>query len=124
MAVPSSSRIHADASMRRSDKSSNGRKSLLPPSKTHFAWAMEQRAQTKTYFHTRAENWVPLNTKQLRAEAEAAAAAALAAQKPATSGNSPVRASMLAPTPTRQMVRPPSHLVFRTGAVTRTPKPE
>jgi hypothetical protein len=28
---------------------------------------------------------------------------------------------MLAPTPTRRMVRPPSHLVFRTKVVTRAP---
>ena len=118
------------ARMMRSSKSKSGKKRLLPPSKTQFAWAMENRSEAKTYFHTRAVDWKPLGPTRAAIEtAEAEAAVLATAQAAGTTvnpvnpqpQNTPVRPSMLTPTPTRRMVRPPSHLVFRTKIVTRTP---
>ena len=91
---------------------------------------MEQRGDAKTYFHTRAVDWEALGPNHAKLEAAEAEAAALAAAEAAVaqggSANPPapnadVRPSMLTPTPTRRMVRPPSHLVLRTKIVTRTP---
>jgi hypothetical protein len=110
------------------------KKRLLPPSKTQFAWAMAQRAEDKPYFHTRLETWDALGTGRAKLEAAAAAAAIAAAAAaanpdavpaapkipPAT--DVPGRPTILAPTPTRRMVAPPSHLVFRTKVVTRRPR--
>jgi hypothetical protein len=115
--------------MLRSSKSKSGKKRLLPPSKTQFAWAMEQRGNAKTYFHTRAVDWDALGPNRAKIEAaemEAAAQAAAAQGAAAQNGANPQAPnaplpSMLTPTPTRRMVRPPSHLVFRTKIVTRTP---
>lgn len=109
------------------------KKRLLPPSKTQFAWAMQRRDEEKTYFHTRAVNWDTLgpNRAKIEAAAEAAALAAAAAANTHVTNNGtpnapsePPRSTMLTPTPTRRQVRPPSHLVFRTKIVTRTPKPK
>jgi hypothetical protein len=109
------------------------KKRLLPPSKTQFAWAAEQRAEAKTYFHTRLVQWDTLGPTRAKIEAaaEAAALAALAANADGIQvevSNAPppevTRSTMLTPTPTRRQVRPPSHLVFRTKIVTRTPKPK
>ena len=109
------------------------KKRLLPPSKTQFAWAMEQRSEAKTYFHSRSVEWDALGPNRAKIEA-AAEAAALAVPPPMPrrrqgrrqfrGPNAAVRSSMFTPTPTRRMVRPPSHLVFRTKIVTRTPKPK
>jgi hypothetical protein len=117
--------------MLRSSKSKSGKKKgLLPPSRTQFAWAMEQRTESKTYFHSRAVDWEALGPNRAKIEAAEAEAAAIAAADAALAQgntanpqtpNAQVRPSMLAPTPTRRMVRPPSHLVFRTKIVTRTP---
>jgi len=117
--------------MLRSSKSKSGKKRLLPPSKTQFAWAMERRAEAKTYFHTLAVNWDPLGSGRAKLEAAELEATTLAAAKAVVSGqgnpaNSPatnpqVLPSMLKPTPTQRMVRPPSHLVFRTKVVARGP---
>jgi hypothetical protein len=116
--------------MLRSSKSKSGKKRLLPPSRTQFAWAMENRGDAKTYFHSRAVDWEALGPNRAKIEAaEAEAAAIVAAEAAAAQGgtanpqapNAQVRPSMLAPTPTRRMVRPPSHLVFRTKVVTRAP---
>ena len=108
------------------------KKRLLPPSKTQFAWAMAQRAEDKPYFHTRLETWDTLGTTRAKieaTEAEAALAAAVAAaggdpaRATSTKGaEAPRRSAILSPTPTRRMVAPPSHLVFRTKVVTRKPK--
>ncbi len=65
--------------MLRSSKSKSGKKRLLPPSKTQFAWAMEQRGDAKTYFHTRAVDWEALGPNRAKIEAAEAEAAALAA---------------------------------------------
>ena len=112
------------------------KKRLLPPSKTQFAWAMQRREEERTYFHTRSVNWDPLGPNRAKIEAAAAEAAALAAAAANTAGvtinsnGAPAapaeapRSTMLTPTPTRRQVRPPSHLVFRTKIVTRTPKPK
>lgn len=104
------------------------KKRLLPSSKTHFAWAMEQREKNETYFHGRLVRWEALGTNRARLEAaaEAAALAAAAASQDTGSPHAPPpevsRPPMHSPTPTRRQVRPPSHLVFRTRIVTRTPK--
>ena len=85
---------------------------LLPPSRTQFAWAMEQRGDTKTHFHTRAVDWEALGPNRAKLEAAEAEAAALAAAEAAVaqggSANPPapnaeVQASMLTPTPTRRI---------------------
>jgi hypothetical protein len=120
--------------MARIGKPTPGKKRLLPPSKTQFAWAMERRENAKTYFKTLAVEWDPLGPNRAKIEAAAAAealVAAAAAQAVVADGASvppkpeaEVRSTMLTPTPTRRMVRPPSHLVFRTKIVTRTPKPK
>jgi hypothetical protein len=118
--------------MLRSNKSKSGKKRLLPPSRTQFAWAMEQRSESRTYFHSRAVDWDALGPNRAKIEAAEAEAAAIAAAEAALAQgntantnpqtpNAPVRPSMLTPTPTRRMVRPPSHLVFRTKIVTRGP---
>ncbi len=118
------------ACMMRSSKSKSGKKRLLPPSKTQFAWAMDRRAEAKTYFHTRSVEWDSLGPNRAAIEAAQAEAAVLVTAQAAGTTvnpidpqpqNTPVRPSMLTPTPTRRMVRPPSHLVFRTKIVTRTP---
>ena len=103
------------------------KKRLLPPSKTQLAWAMEQRGHAKTYFHTKRDEWDTLGTTRAKIEAMEAAAALAAEANEAAAANANVDAkfrSMLTPTPTRRMVRPPAHLVFRTKIVTRTPKPK
>ncbi|HVG51212.1 MAG TPA: hypothetical protein VM867_06230 [Xanthobacteraceae bacterium] len=93
----------------------------MPPSKTQFAWATEQRANAKTYFHTKLDEWDTLGTTRAKIEAAEAAAALADAANPDATVDAKIR-SMLTPTPTRRMVRPPAHLVFRTKIVTRTPK--
>jgi hypothetical protein len=93
---------------------------------------MEQRSEDKTYFRTRSVAWDALGPNRAKLEAAAEAAALAAAANPAAAGGAPtvpqpevvVRSSMFTPTPTRRMVRPPSHLVFRTKIVTRSPRPK
>jgi hypothetical protein len=120
--------------MLRSSKSKSGKKRLLPPSKTQFAWAMERRADAKTYFHSLSGEWDSLGPDHAKREALAAEAAALAAAqaaagqvgsanpaKPHSPAGQAARSTMLKPTPTQRMVRAPSHMVFRTKIVTRGP---
>ncbi len=106
------------------------KKRTLPPSRTQFAWAMEQRANAKSYFHSRLEEWDTLGTTRAKIEAAEALAAELAAVEAAAAKANPQqpapasKSSVYTPTPNRRTVRPPAHLVFRTKIVTRTPKPK
>ena len=89
---------------------------------------MAQRENAKTFFHAKLDEWDTLG--KTRAQIEAAEAAVAAAALEAAAANAVVNPtgakvrSMLTPTPTRRMVRPPAHLVFRTKIVTRTPPPK
>jgi hypothetical protein len=101
---------------------SAGKKRLLPPSKTMFAWSIAQRAEDKNYFHTRALQWVKLgpDSVAIAAAAEAAALAAAETRQPhIPAQETPRRPAIYTPVPTRTMVAPPSHLVFKTRVVTR-----
>jgi hypothetical protein len=105
------------------------KKRLLPPSKTQFAWAIEQRATEKTYFHARQAQWEALSTVPPPIDATTVVTPVAEVTTPAGTGNrggaatpDAQRPTVQTPASNRRQVRPPVHLVFRTKVVARTPK--
>jgi hypothetical protein len=103
------------------------KKRLLPPSKTQFAWAIEQRATEKTYFHSRLAQWEALSSVPPAIDATTIVEPAANPTAPAVTGNpagavTPDGQRPLIQASTKRQVRPPIHLVFRTKVVARTPK--
>jgi hypothetical protein len=95
------------------------KKRLLPPSKTQFAWAIEQRSSDKTYFHTKLVQWAPVSVAKPPVEVSADAVAP--AGSPSVAGTAAVTPNA-PPKPGSRPVHAPPHLVFRTKVVTRNPR--
>ncbi len=106
--------IHSDKKM------SNSNKTQLPSTSSRFAWAKADRTGSDSYFRELTQRWKPLDRRRKELEAIEAALVLAAAEAVAAAA---VVAGPIAPSMKRNTVRPPKHLIYRTGMRMRKNKP-
>jgi hypothetical protein len=108
--------------MIKSRKTSKPNKVRLTSTGSRFAWAKADRAKNVSYFHELTENWTPLDNRRKRLEVIEAALAAAAAEA-AIAAAPPVITKSSRPAAPRKTVKPPKHLIYRTGVPIRKNRP-